>query len=93
MQSDNRIAEMLSIENQAGWQKWRGASGVLCDKKVPLKLKGKFYSVVVRPTLLYGTEYWPLTKAQEQKMMVAEMRMLRWMCGHTRLDRIRNEVI
>ncbi|KAL6521744.1 hypothetical protein OROGR_018313 [Orobanche gracilis] len=28
-----------------------------------------------------------------QKMNVAEMRMLRWMCGHTKKDRLRNEVI
>lgn len=26
-------------------------------------------------------------------MMVAEMRMLRWLCGHTRLDKVRNEVV
>ena len=38
---------------QAGWLKWRRASGVLCDKKVPLKLKGKFYRTAVRPVLLY----------------------------------------
>ncbi|KAL6548523.1 hypothetical protein OROGR_008944 [Orobanche gracilis] len=28
-----------------------------------------------------------------QKMNVAEMRMLRWMCGHTKKDRLRNDVI
>ena len=25
--------------------------------------------------------------------MVAEMRMIRWMCGYTKLDRLRNEII
>ncbi|XP_059298098.1 uncharacterized protein LOC132050750 [Lycium ferocissimum] len=73
--------------------KWKLASGVLCDKKVPPILKGKFYKVVVRLTILYGTECWPVKKAHVQKMKVAEMRMLIWMCGHTRRDRIRNEVI
>lgn len=92
-QSDGGIDRDVEHRIQAGWQKWRGASGVLCDKKVPLKLKGKFYKTVVRPALLYGAECWPTTKAQEQKLKVAEMRMLRWMCGHTRLDKIRNEVI
>ncbi|XP_060200776.1 uncharacterized protein LOC132629048 [Lycium barbarum] len=35
----------------------------------------------------------PVKKAHDQKMKVAKMRMLRWMCGHTMRDRIRNEVI
>ena len=34
-----------------------------------------------------------MKKAQEKKLDVAEMRMLRWMCGVTELDRIRNERI
>ena len=49
--------------------------------------------MVVRPTLLYGVECWPIKKTQVQRLMVAEMRMIRWMCGYTRVDRIRNVVI
>ncbi|KAG5581194.1 hypothetical protein H5410_051821 [Solanum commersonii] len=75
------------------WMKWRLASGVLCDKKIPPKLKGKFYRVVVRPALLYGAECWPVKNSHVRKMHVAKMRLLRWMCGHTRSDKIRNEVI
>ena len=28
-----------------------------------------------------------------QQMSVAEIRMLRWICGHTRMDRVRNDDI
>ena len=38
---------------------------------------------------MYGAETWAVKKAQEKKLDVAEMRMLRWMSGVTKLDRIR----
>ena len=66
---------------------------MLCDKRVPLGLKGKVYRMVVRPAVLYGSECWPLRKTQVQRLMVAEMRMIQWMCGYSRIDRIRNGVI
>jgi len=66
---------------------------VLCDKKVPLGLKYKVYRMVVRQAVPYGSECWPLKKTQIHRLMVAEMRMVRWMCGFTRMDRVRNGVI
>jgi len=44
-------------------------------------------------TFLYGAKCWPIKKHEVLMMRVAQMRMLRWMCGHTRLDEIKNEVI
>ena len=55
--------------------------------------QGKVYRTVVRPALVYGAEIWALKKAQENKLEVAEIRMLRCMCGVTKLDKIRNERI
>ncbi|KAL6558660.1 hypothetical protein OROMI_019010 [Orobanche minor] len=57
------------------------------------KLNGKFYRMAIRPALLYGTECWAAKQCHVQKMNVAEMCMLRWMCGHKKKDRLRNEVI
>jgi uncharacterized protein (DUF2236 family) len=73
--------------------KWRQTSGILCDIKVPQKLKSKFYRKTIRLAMLYGAECWPTKRQHIQQMSVAEMHMLRWMCGHTRKDQIRNEVI
>jgi hypothetical protein len=48
---------------------------------------------VIRPAILYGAECWATKGQHIQKMSVAEMRMLRWICGHTKKDRIRNDDI
>ncbi|OIT39959.1 histone deacetylase 14 [Nicotiana attenuata] len=93
IQGDREINEDVTHRIGAGWMKWRLASGVLCDKKVPPILKGKFYRAVVRLAMLYGAECWPVKNSHIQRMKVAVMRMLRWMCGHTKIDKIRNEDI
>jgi hypothetical protein len=56
LQKDEDIDEDLSHRIKASWLKWRQASGVLCDPRVPLKLKGKFYKTAIQPTMLYGAE-------------------------------------
>jgi len=53
----------------------------------------KFYNVVDRPTLLYGSETWVTTKRDMTRLEAAEMRFLRSVKGYTRLDKIRSEVI
>jgi len=93
IQQHGDINEDINQRIIVGWKKWNYTSGMLCDKRVPLGLKGKVYRMVVRSAALYGSECWPLKKTQVQRLMVAEMRMIRWMRGFTRIDRIRNWVI
>jgi hypothetical protein len=86
LQKNVDIDEDVSHRIKVGWLKWRQASDVLCDLRVPLKLKGKFYWTAIRPAMLYGAECWPTKRRHVQQLSVAEMRMLRWICGHTRRD-------
>ena len=65
-------------------------SGVIGDRRVPAREKGKMYKVAVRPSMSYGLETVALTKRQEADMEMAELKMLRWPLGVTRMDKIRN---
>ncbi|KAK3544182.1 hypothetical protein QTP86_006029 [Hemibagrus guttatus] len=93
VQSNGECAKEVKKRVQAGWNGWRKVSGVLCDRKISARIKGKVYRTVVRPAMLYGLEIVSPRKRQESELEVAELKMLRFSLGVTRLDRIRNEYI
>ena len=65
---------------------------IFCDKNIPQKLKGKVYRTVVRPVMTYAAETWAIKKTEAKMLETAEMRILRWSTGKTKLDKVRNEV-
>ncbi|KAK3533744.1 hypothetical protein QTP70_025050 [Hemibagrus guttatus] len=93
VQSNGECGKEVKKRVQAGWNGWRKVSGVLCDRKISARIKGKVYRTVVRPAMLYGLKTVSLRKRQESELEVAELKMLRFFLGVTRLDRIRNEYI
>ncbi|KAK3545483.1 hypothetical protein QTP70_007728 [Hemibagrus guttatus] len=93
VQSNGECGKEVKKRVQAGWNGWRKVSGVLCDRKISATIKGKVYRTVVREAMLYGLETVSLRKRQESELEVAELKMLRFSLGVTRLDRIRNEYI
>jgi hypothetical protein len=93
LQKDGDINKDLSHRIKASWLKWRQTSGVLYDPRASLKLKGKFCRTAIQPVMLYGAEYWPTKRRHVQQLSVAEMHMLRWICGNTRRDRVWNDDI
>jgi len=77
VQNDRKIEAYVNHCIQVEWLKCRRASCVLCDKKIPFKLKGKFYRTTIRLTMLYGTKCWAVKSQHENQVSVTEMRMFR----------------
>ena len=90
IQPNGNIDENINQHLKVGWQKQKYASAMQCDRRMLVGLKGKIYRMVVKPAVLYGSECQLIKKTQTQRLIVAEMRMIRWMYGYTRMDRIRN---
>ena len=66
---------------------------MICNKKVPTKMKLLIYQTMIGPTLLYGCETWPMSVKDVKRMATTEMRMVRWAMGMSLLERRRNEEI
>ena len=76
---------------QAGWMSWKKVSGVLCDRKLSARVKGKMYKNVVRPAMLYGIETVAVTERQVGKMEVAELKKVKRALGVTRKNKMKND--
>ena len=61
--------------------------------RLPARVKGIVYSLVVRPAMVYGLETVAVTKKQVQEMEVVQVKMLRFAMDVTKKDKIRNEYI
>ena len=85
--------EDITARIVAGWKKWKELSGVLCDRRMPVAVKGKVYRTMVRPVLIYGSETWTMKRREEERLQRTEMRMLRWILGLTLRDKKRNDDI
>ena len=75
---DGELVAEVTHRVQSGWKNWKRVSVVLCDRGMNVKIAGKVYRTVIIPARMYGAKTWVLEKAQEKKLDVAEMRMLRW---------------
>ncbi|KAL7867553.1 hypothetical protein SRHO_G00089370 [Serrasalmus rhombeus] len=93
VESNGQCRKEVKKRVQAGWSGWRRVSGLICDRRIAARVKGKVYKTVVRPAMTYGLETVALSKRQEAELEVAEMKMLRFSLGVTRMDKIRNEQI
>ena len=79
---------MSEISSGDEWGKWREMSGIVCEKRMPIMLEAAVYKTIIKPVLMLT-----LRKPEQNLLERPEMRMLRWMMGMKRVEKIRNEEI
>ena len=75
----------------SGWKKFRELEPILTAKDVSDDIKSQLYTACVRTVMIYGAETWPMTKVISTLLDRAEMRMVRWMCNKTLMDKISSD--
>ena len=90
---DGHSAAKVRRRTQAGANVWREVEGVMLDRKISIKLKGKALRKCVTPACLYGLETVALTEQQQQqqqqKLQVCENNWVRRITRTKRVERRR----
>uniref|UniRef100_A0A914VNL8 Reverse transcriptase domain-containing protein n=1 Tax=Plectus sambesii TaxID=2011161 RepID=A0A914VNL8_9BILA len=87
---EHAISRELSRRRKAAWTSYSTISEAATTTNNP-RLQAHLFNTTILPALLYGSEIWSLTKADEQKLAVTERAMERRMLKVTRRDKITNE--
>jgi len=85
-QSMQIFGKEVDLRISKACNRWTGQTGVLYNKKIPTKLKTLIYRTAIRPTLLYGSETWPITGNLADKIGSCEMGMLLIYCLEISLE-------
>ena len=59
---------------------------MVSDKKVAVKVKGRFKKRVLKPVMLFCLQMVSLTKGQEEELEVAKLKILRFSLEITRIE-------
>ena len=85
------ISENVDVEVrrriQAGANAWINAEGVMVDRKISRKLKGKVLDYCVVPASTYGLETLALSELHQNKLQVCENNWIRKIAGVRRVER------
>ena len=87
--SDGRSETEVRRRVQAGANAWRQVEGVMSDRHISQKLKGKVLGACVTPAMLYGLDTLPVTEKHQHRLQVCENSWVRRIAGVKRLDRRR----
>ena len=91
--SDGRHEQDIKKRAAKGLQTMGRLRHIWNAKEIKISTKIQIYSTIIVPQMLYGSETWILKRADENRLLVAEMSCLRKILGVSRLQRIRNEDI
>ena len=87
---DGKTEKEVRRRVQAGGANaWRAVEGVMADRRISKRLKGKVMSTCVTPACLYGTETLAMTELQQHRLQVCENNWVRKIARVTRVDRRR----
>ena len=89
MSSDGRSETEVRRRVQAGSNAWRQVEGVMSDRHISKKLKGKVLGACVTPAMLYGLETLHVTEKHQHRLQVCENNWVRRIAGVKRVDRRR----